>query len=283
MDSLLNQFGNREIASLIWVVGILILMMSKSDLRKSMGGVLKAFFQWTLLRIFIIALFYILLIVWLLYWRDIWTFENLKTTILWSLTFAFVAIFRANQIQEDDRYFTRILRDLITITPVLIFIIELHNCSLIIELIAVPLITIIVMMHTVSQTENDYKKVTKFLGRILSILGFGYLLLSIWKTIDNIESFATINILREFLFPILLSILFLPFIFLLGIHMAYENTFKSMNNWLNDKPLLSYTIRQALLKYGTNIDYLNRWKQHVQVQRPQNKSAIDQSFQYIRG
>lgn len=282
MDEFLAQFGNREIATLIWVGGLVTLMMFKSNLRKAMGGVLKAFFQWPLLRVFIAAMAYIALMVWLLHWRDIWMVDNLKSTIAWTLTFAFVAMFEANRISDDERYFTKILRDLIGFTAVFIFIIELHSFSLLTELIAFPLITFLVLMHEFSKSKDEHAQVEKLLGWVVAIIGLAYLGVSIWKTVENFQSLATLDTLREFLMPIFLSILFLPFLFGLGLYMVYESTFVSMGIWMEDKKLLRFAKRRALLSCRSDFDYLKRWSRHFQRERPESKKGVNETLRHVR-
>lgn len=247
-----------------------------------MGGVVKAFFKWPLLRIFIVAIIYIALTVWLLQWREIWTVDNLKSTIAWTLTFAFVAMFEANRMSDDDRYFSKMLRDVISFTVVFIFIIELHSFSLITELIAIPIITFIAMLHAFSETKKEYADVEKLFGWIVALIGFGYLGISIWKTVENFQTLVTVDTLREFLIPILLSLMFLPFLFGLGLYMIYERIFVSMGIWMEDKKLVSYAKRQALLKCRTNIDYLERWSRHVQRERPETKETMKQTLHHVR-
>ena len=79
---LLNQLNNREIATLIWIGLFLIWMLAVTKARQSMGGVLKAFCQPAILKVFGLAAIYITACVWLLRWRGIWTADFLYSTIL---------------------------------------------------------------------------------------------------------------------------------------------------------------------------------------------------------
>ncbi len=143
MGELLKQLSSREIATLIWIG---------------------------------------LFLIWVLDWRGIWTTDFIYSTITWAITFALVAMFEANKLASDRRHMGKVIRDVINVTGVLIFIVEMHSFSLVVELIALPILTVITLMHEMAKSKEEYAAVEKLLGAILTIVGLSYLALSLWQT-----------------------------------------------------------------------------------------------------
>ncbi len=280
MAELLKQLSNREIAILIWIGLFLIWILAMPKIRQSLGGVVKAFCQPVILRVVAMAALYIMGTIWLLHWRGIWTTDFIYSTLTWAMTFALVAMFEAHKLASDKRHMSKIIRDVINVTAVLIFIIELHSFSLVVELVALPVLTFITLMHEMAKMKVEHAAVEKLLGAILTIVGLSYLALSLWQTWMVYEEINGLDTLRAFINPILLSLLFLPFLFSLGVYMAYERIFASLSLWM-DKNHLKYSKRQAAIRCRTNLDYLERWQRVMQRERPETKEAIRELFKDV--
>jgi len=59
MTEFLTQLSNRQFAIIIWIVFAIVLMSLKSELRQSIGRVIKAFFQPKLIATFGSAILYV--------------------------------------------------------------------------------------------------------------------------------------------------------------------------------------------------------------------------------
>jgi hypothetical protein len=255
-------------------------MLAMPKIRQSLGGVIEAFCQPVILRVVAMAALYIMGATLLLYWRGIWTTDFIYSTITWAITFALVAMFEADKLASDQRHMGKIIRDVISITAVLIFIIEMHSFSLVVELIALPMLTFITLMHEMAKLKEEHAAVEKLFGSILTIVGLSYLTLSLWQTWAEFEEINRLDTLRAFIIPTLLSLLFLPFLFGLGVYMAYERIFASLSLWM-DRNLLKYSKRQAAIRCRTNLDYLERWQRAVQRERPETKEATRKVFKDV--
>lgn len=280
MAELLKQLSNREIATLIWIGLFLIRMLVMPKIRQSLGGVIKSFCQPVILRVVAMATLYIMGTIWLLESRGIWTTDFIYSTITWLITFALVAMFEARKLASDQRHMAKIIRDVLNVTAVLIFVIELHSFSIVVELIALPMLTFITLMHEMAKLKEEHAAFEKLLGAILAIVGLSYLSLSLWQTWAAYEEIKGLDTFRAFIIPILLSLLFLPFLFGLGVYMAYERIFASLSLWM-DKRLLKYSKLQAAISCRTNLDFLERWQRAVQRERPETKEATRKLFKDV--
>jgi hypothetical protein len=78
-----------------------------------------------------------------------------------------------------------------------------------------------------------------------------------------------------------LSFLLLPFIQVLHIYTTYEALFIHLERAFLDKDLRCYAKRRAILAFGPSNVLLNRWKRHIFVHRPKDRSDIDCSIREI--
>lgn len=102
------DFNNREYAILIWAtLAFFILILKTKDLRAASLSLLKAFFNKIILASLGIATLWITICIFILYKVNLWSLENIKTTIIWSVTFAFVTFFELNKMEEDNSYFKK--------------------------------------------------------------------------------------------------------------------------------------------------------------------------------
>src|SRR3546814_15576315 len=71
---------------------------------------------------------------------------------------------------------------ILTITVALTFIVELHSFTLPIELIALPLVPMLVMMAEVAKHQPEHAAAAKFLDTVAALIGFGYVGFSLWMS-----------------------------------------------------------------------------------------------------
>ncbi len=280
MSTLIAAFNNRELATLTWMSVLLALALWHSPTRLGLWGVIKAFGNRLILTALGIATLYIGLCVWLLEQRELWTTDNLKTTIVWAISFGFVTMFDVARITEDKTFFGKTIRETIGVTAILVFIIEFYSFDYLIELAVIPFVTI--MQLAVVKDVGAPKLLRLIFNIALSIIGFGLLGYSLYMTVNVSTEFFVLDNAREFLVPIVLSALFLPFIYLFGLYVAYEQTFAPLLIALPGRILRRYAKRKAVLTFRSNLDYLQRWNRAVQTERPADKAGMDFIFANLR-
>ncbi len=275
------DFSNREIAAYIWLALFFGAVALNRDVRVAFIELLHEFFQPLILIPLGVAAAYITAWVVVLAHVGIWTTANLKTTILWAVSFAFAAMFDINRVSEDRSFFAKAAREAFAITGVLTFLVEFYSFSLTVELVAVPLLALLSMIYAASR-KPEYTQVERLAGGLLSVIGFGYLGYSFYRTVLDLKAFATLDNAREFGLPILLTILFLPFLYALVIYVVYERNFASLRSAIPDPKLRKRAKWRAILAFGPKLDLLQRWVRSVQRFNPTSPAALRRSFHEIQ-
>ena len=169
------DFNNRELATLIWTGILAGAVFVNAPVRSACRAMLKAMAHRAILSIFAVAAIYVAACVAFLAWWGIWTPDNIKSTVGWTLAFVPATLFNASRIDEDRTYFGRTIRDTLSLTGLLVFIGGLQSFSLPVELVIVPLVTFAVLMHQVSERDAAHASAGRCLGMLLVIAGLAVL------------------------------------------------------------------------------------------------------------
>lgn len=255
----INNIDNRETALAVWLCIALAWMIYKNEVRKSLIIVLKTFFLKPILISIFLMSSYILSMVLLLSWIGIWNESQLKTTLVWSITVGLILLFRVNKISNDKTFFTKAIRENFKLTIIIDFIMNLNVLSFWIEFILIPIMVVITGVLAITERAEKYIDVQKLMTIIVSIIGWSLFVYASWQVYIHFNKIATLETLRSFIIPILFSILYLPFIYLAIVYMAYENVFVRLQFVIKDASLHKYAKQQLLLQLMFNIQLLPIW------------------------
>lgn len=266
--------NNREIATAVWAGVVISTCSLKRELRSAMWGVLQALCQPILLTALTVATLWIGASVLLMEREGLWEVANLKTTVVWAITFAFVTMFDVDKIGKPG-FAGSVVRDTINATVVVVFIAEFATFSFWGELVLVPFLFVLSLLRVVAATKPEFVQVRKLLEGLAVLVGLGILIFSIYTIAREFTAFARRNTALEFSVPIILSLLFLPFIFVFGRWVAYERVFSAFFYAVPDPTLRRYARWRGFLAFGADIEGLDRWRNMLVRLRPETRAGVD--------
>lgn len=187
----------------------------------------------------------------------IWNMGDLKDTIFWLLTVGFVLIFSTEK-AKDSKYFKAIFKEGFKWTVILEFAVNFYSFSLLVEFVIIPLFVFIGLFHAVSELDKKHIQLTNILSNILSISGWIIFSYALYKTIVDYENFFTIGTLTSLLLPIIITTLFIPFIYFLALYSAYESFFIRLD-FMTTKKEKVQEVKQYIRRVANiNLERLNR-------------------------
>ena len=95
------DLNNREIAFLVWAAVFIGYTSRKKTTREAFGGLIRAFLNLKIVGSLVLMAVWIGLCVYALASIEWWNLENLKSTLVWSVTFAFVTMLDQNPDYRD--------------------------------------------------------------------------------------------------------------------------------------------------------------------------------------
>lgn len=278
---ILNIFNNREKSIILWTTVILILILFNSAIRKSIWGVLKSFFVIKLQIPLIFMVIYVTSIVLFLSKINLWEMYMLKDTLVYGVGIGLALFFDFNKAIEGKKYFISKIKDVFRISVIIDFIINFYVFSFWQELIFFPIITFLYLLLVVSKTKKEFAIVTNLLTKLFGFIGLSLIVFAIYKIVTDYGSLFTINNLFIFLIPPVLTLLYLPVIYVIALVGRYEWLFKSIETLTrNHKRLSKYTKWRLFRKCLFNIDKLNKFYPTVarNLYQARSKKDIDKIF-----
>jgi hypothetical protein len=255
LTKLTEIFSTRELALLVWIAFIVGLLSISGNVRRSMLNVLKAFLAKQIVIAFLLLAIYVLAVLYLLSNIQLWDWSLAKDSVFWFFTVALVIFFDLNSAQ-DSSYFRGIVFDSIKWIVIIEFLINFYTFSLWLELVLVPLIIFVTLIHGYSSTKSEYKQVERMFNNIISLIGLAFFAYAGYKTIAEYKAAFTVQNLKSLLHPIFMTVVFLPFVYMLALIMKYEMLFVRISILPGDKKHHKMIKRQIVWTANVSINRL---------------------------
>lgn len=273
-----QEFSNRELAIFIWIVVAVVWCIFYPKIRKSLFQLIKDFFAWKLTVSYLLMFTYITAIIFILNTLGIWDISHLPLTILWSVCVAFVMLFdfaKANEPTFFKSAFKDNLKGLIFVE----FLVNLYVFNIFAELFLVPVFAVLGGMIAIANADEQYEIVKKILNFILGIIGLSFLGYASYMAIKDFSNFVSLKNLESFYLPILLSILFIPFVYFAALYAGYETFFKRLRFFVPDVAVLRYSKFKTLFVFNINIWELNKWSEYINSEwRFKSKNEVNEAI-----
>ena len=229
----MDIFSTRELATAFWVGAILIAVgmaiVTNKKIRQGFIGVLKCFFNRKLRKLWEIYFLYIGIITLMFSRFPIWKNIYLKDIILWTLFSGLTICMNAVAGEADEKYISKVLKDNIRFTVVTEFLLSTFTFSFWVELIIIPITTVIVLFDTVAEHKSDAIAVHKLLQDVMAFAGLCVILQTVRVGILEYRELNVINTLVSFFIPIVYLLLVTPLEYAFELYSKYEVLFIQMH------------------------------------------------------
>ena len=229
----MDIFSTRELATAFWGGAILIAVgmaiVTNKKIRQGFIGVLKCFFNRKLRKLWEIYFLYIGIITLMFSRLPIWKNIYLKDIILWTLFSGLTICMNAVAGEADEKYISKVLKDNIRFTVVTEFLLSTFTFSFWVELIIIPITTVIVLFDTVAEHKSDAIAVHKLLQDVMAFAGLCVILQTVRVGILEYRELNVINTLVSFFIPIVYLLLVTPLEYAFELYSKYEMLFIQMH------------------------------------------------------
>jgi hypothetical protein len=257
-----DLLNSREWALVIWFSVAILCMTSLPkavDIKKSMGEVVKAFLAKRLMVVYGLLLVYLFVVVLFLIDLGLWENHQLKNTIVWFATVGVFSLFQINKIKKDRNFFKRTILDNLTLIAVIQFFVGKYTFHLVTELILLPVLLFITTLTVFSERDEEYSKAHFFLNGILSFFGFLLIAYFIYGLFTNFGEVAKEETSYDFFTPVILTILYTPFLFFILLYSVYEVTFVRIKYFIKNEWMRGFFKVLAIIVFNYRFELLERW------------------------
>jgi hypothetical protein len=204
----------------------------------------------------------------------LWMPSHTTTTIFWTISVALVTLLKINSITEDEHYFKKATLDQVRLLVLFEFIINFYVLSLWVELAIVPVLAFLAGMLGVAESDTEYKPAKILLDGVFAIVGAVLISWSLYQAATHLDTFAISNTLKDLALPPLLSLAFLPFLYIMALFVSYESLFTRLRFFIKDDKLIRFTKVRTLLAFNVRLTLLNKWAHQINQHRLESRKDV---------
>jgi hypothetical protein len=175
-----------------------------------------------------------------------WENGMIRMAVYWFVGIAIVAVFSTRR--ADAHYFRRLVLSNLALAAIVEFIVSLHTFPLLVELVLVPLAFLLVGMQVVAENDPQYATVRKVVAACLALLGLASLSVSLSYVAFHFDKVATAAHVKELLLPLLLTVVFLPYLWVLRMFTAWQTLLHMTRAGLHGNDHLYRFSRGAIIR-----------------------------------
>lgn len=266
--------NTREISTALWFFIVILWCLNKDNVSKSIVNAFKSFFKTIIILILESLAVYLIAACCVLSLFFHWGLNEIKTGVFWYLFVGVPAIFPYVTEKEQitplkDWFFTNV-----TFIIILEFLISKYTFVLPIELIIVPVISILAGTMVVAQYKEEDHQVAKLLEWILIIVGVAIAYHAV-VTFINDDTNDVRTILAELMLPVVLSLVTIPYFIGLFTYGAYQRAFSGFSILFDDEKKRSEAKWIAVKRFGLRINRLELWSRLLWEERPTNAFEVE--------
>jgi hypothetical protein len=281
----LDILNNREWAIVFWIFILIFFTLFFPRINKKVYEIFKQILKAPFIKAIIITLalmiIYITIVVFGLFKIGLWESNHLKNTIIWAISVGALSLFKIDSIKKDPHFFKNSVLDNFKLIAIIQFVVGIYTFSLLIELLLVPVLVILCTMLVLAQTDKEYHLEKKILSGIMTALGIIFIFYSTYMLVTNFGEFAKVQTIYDFSIPPLLTLLYLPFIFIMLVFKTYESVFFKLKSPIKESKVQHFAKIYSMIKFHFRINLLERWVSTLPFQDTSSKEGIKISIKQI--
>lgn len=241
-------FTNREVVSIALLILLISWGLFYKNVRSQIPNFIKCLFAWKLVVVFLYAAIVFVGIMFLIskfISIDIYT---IKDSIIWFFSIGLGLIFgnlNGSKFSKKE-IINNVIIDPLKLTVLIQFLVSSYVFPIYVEVIQVPLLTIVVVCEAYSKDKKEYESANKVFNKIMALTGWYLLIYVVSCAIVDYKSIFTVKYLISYFLPTLLTLLYLPFAYIIVIISKYELQFLRYDRIDNKKLIGLLKLRVVL-------------------------------------
>jgi hypothetical protein len=276
------DFNSRELALFAWMGIVVVALLLFTKLRPPLFAIARAVLHPKIVNVVGLAAVYTSGCVLLLARTGIWRWDNLKTTIAWFAATAVVAMASTKELEKGASALGALVREAIAVTAIVLFLGSINTMPFWAEFLLLPFLTVTTTMVAVAEHQPEHRIVIAPLNGILAIVGLSIIGYSIHRIIADWSDFDVALQVREFVIPIALTMMFLPFLYGLILFMGFESAAIRLKFRIEDRALRRYIWLRGMFAFGASSSKFLRFIHAIQMSEVTNRSEVKDILTTLR-
>jgi len=244
----MEEFNNREIATIFWFTALLASILIKKRIRESVIKLLVAFFNIKIVIPLAAYMIYVSFVLIFLHHINYWDADLLKATIYWFIFAGVVILWKSTRNPVPINYWREKISEHFSIVVILTFIINFYTFTLAIEMILIPFLLLIIIAGSVAELNSNYASSEKVIKNIQAITGWTILIIAVFKTVQEIQNIDPVITIKQLLLPLVMTLAVIPFLYLISIYIIYDRLWSLTR--FKQSPEITRYMRKKIVQYG---------------------------------
>lgn len=254
---------SRQLAVVVWLVLFLVWALTVAGVRTALASLIKTIFAGkALVALSAIIGYNVAIVVWLQR-VGFWDPTMLYDTVLFVAVGAIGAVMRAatQGVTYDARFFLKTILVNLEVIVLLQFLSDFFPFNFWIEfLVLIPLTTLLVMLVVVSEHQEGAEIAHRFFTKTQSVIGLALIAYVAWRVVSGFAQLMQAQVLFSLILPLVMSVFFVPILYVVSAVMAYENAFLMVSFKNDDLRLARWKKRRLLLRFGLRLSALQAFR-----------------------
>lgn len=280
----MDILSNREWAIIVWFAVVFIyfsLSPKMNKVRESFGEVIKTTFAGVLVKFYCINMVYVVGVITFLYAIGFWQTHQTKNTLVWFFAVGLYSAFQVEKIKTDKKFLKRLFLDSFKLVAILQFILSIPSLNFFFELFIIPISCVILLASEISKRDEKLAIISKITNFLLSTFGLIFIVYAIYSLVTSVGEIDIKKIAYDFTTPPLLTLLYLPFLFILMLYTSFGTAFKKVDHSIEKTYLRIISKFLALLLLNVRSELVDRWGSYLVISNPSNFKEVRESFATI--
>lgn len=254
---------SRELALVVWFAFFVVFALSIKSVRSSVPQLLATFLSPKVLVFFAIIGYNIAVVGWL--WRiGYWDPTMVFDTVVFIAVGAIGSVSKAASSGAiyDGRFFFKTMLVNLEVMVIFAFLSDFFPFSFWVEfLLVIPLIVLLTMLVAAAEHQSGAEQVHQFLRRLQSFIGLLIIAYIVWQVIEHYRQLIHTQVLFSLGLPFVMSVFFVPVLFLACALFAYEDAFLVVSlRSEDDKRLARWKKWQLIRCFGPNLKAIQEFR-----------------------
>lgn len=274
--------NNREIASLIWLIVGLIAILSNEKTRRALSLVFKALIQWKIILLSVFFIIWTSISILILAEAGIWSASLLKPTALWFFFSAIWSIYLINTKNSSREFLKEWTFETISILIFIEFLVNYYVFNLAIEIIIQPAIFLILSLYYFTENKEEHRPTYILSSFLLVAFGIAIMIFAVLNVAESPYDVLSRETLFEFLYPLILSVLSLPFLFALNYFIVASREINLLETHVFKRNIGSMERYKIFRILAFRLSLLNRFRRYCFIHWPKSNEQILSAALQIR-
>jgi len=272
----------RQLSLVIWIGVAFVIGLAMSGIRSSIFSTLRTVLNPALLIPAALSAGWTAAVVYGLYHLGLWSPSLWWDTLVFTLVGTTALVLRMSQSKDFSRgYYARIALQGLGFSVLLGTFVSTYTFGLPVELLLVPWLVLLGGVQAMASSSEEYAPAAKPVKVLIVLTWLALLFRAVSGAIADHEGFLRLLTVQSLLLLFVLTVAYLPYLFLLRLWMTYELAFTPLQLGEDKRFVRLYARARTILRCRLNLSRLEQFRRGPgnHLRGATTRAAVDQVFE----